>query len=218
MIHLCQSGNFVSGDSVQRPSNGRKTGMKGCNACVHSPRYDLKGLRQRKFGDSISIYPRGRCSDARTREIRAEGWAASKQRTRISTWTLPIPGTFAEIILVDDIRSAGGRRRRRRGCACAAGRRVKLTYDKFNALLPVLSSFLPALTPMALGHSSAIIIFIPSRMSVCLSPLSDCLALHLAHATPGGGPRNSFSDVFNHLLAEPLSHVRALLVFCAGDT
>lgn len=52
-------------------------------------------------------------------------------------------------------------------CARTTGERVKLTYDKFNALLPVLPSFLPALTPMALGHAGYY--YFHSFPHVCLS-------------------------------------------------
>lgn len=69
----------------------------------------------------------------------------------------------------------GGSKSRARGwvCVCAGacartGERVKLTYDKFNALLPVLPSFLPALTPMALGHAGPYYYF-HSFPHVCLS-------------------------------------------------
>lgn len=100
--------------------------------------------------------------------------------------------------------------------------RVKLTYDKFNALLPVLPSFLPPLTPMALGHARYY--YFHSFPHVCLSVCLLCLTVWLHLLTPSS-PTDLFSDVFlptpatfsapSPPTSQPLS-TYVLLVFCTG--
>lgn len=127
---------------------------------------------------TVSQYTPETFSNAREKFAQGIGGGCASQRTRISTWSLrflppfsnnPLSRTTIRGVLVAFAR--GREQESRRGvccCVCPHGREgLKLTYDKFNALLPVLPSFLPALTPMALGHAGYY--YFHSFPHVCLS-------------------------------------------------
>ena len=168
--------------------------------CVHRPRHGLKGLREKIRWQYLNIPRRHFLTHARNPH---KGWwlhrkGPESRRGPSDSWHLSeiiLSRTTIRGVLVGLHEREQESHRDVCWCVCRPGRekRVKLTYDKFNALLPVLPSFLPALTPMAQGHAGYY--YFHSFPHVCLSVCLLCLTVWLYHLTPSSSTE-LFSDVF----------------------
>lgn len=127
----------------------------------------FEGMAIEEFGDSISIYPGDVFSPSTItwEERKREGWTSEgdvRHRVAKDPESQSLDSrSLLEIILVDDTSGDARVARMRLGDWWD----LHMTNSTRSFLPPCLPSLL---TLMAQGHTPGIIIFIPSRMSVCL--------------------------------------------------
>lgn len=177
-VESCGTGSEVFGSTALK----RKRGWKQ-RVCVHRPRHDLKGLREKIRWQYLNIPRRHFLTHARNPH---KGWwlhrkGPESRRGPSDSWHL------SEIILsrttIRGVLVAREGARITQGCALvrvpAREREEGETYIWQIQRAPSCPSFLPAGTDTYGPGPRWVLLFsfLPACLSVCLSPLSDCLAV-----------------------------------------